>query len=424
MKFFKDFSIRKLLYNKKFAIIISIVAAFAFWLVIVIDQNPEREQTFNSIPIEVSTAGTIWGEQGLEVVNEITQTASVTVFGPNYIVSSLKADDIKINADLSAVNGSGTYTINLSAVRNSNQSGYSFVSIAPASVTVQFDYYDEKSFAVNPVVEGYGRVEGLTYDDEVVANSEEANIIVRGPRSDVSQIASVVAYASTNKQLDTTATFDGEIKLLDVNGKELDKSNYEISAESIKISVPVSKTKLVRFSPSYTNIWNNSIINTLNNYWKADIETFTIAGPPEVIDNLETIEFTPIDLTKISPKNKANVFEVSPILPNGVRITDGIETVTVTYNLSDFDVKRIKISKFDDENTLPKGMTVSYSSYIYVEVCGKKSVLDSLSSSDYYLSVDLTGAAVGESLVNATVKTYNNNEIWQVVPCEISVKLK
>jgi hypothetical protein len=123
-------------------------------------------------------------------------------------------------------------------------------------------------------------------------------------------------------------------------------------------------------------------------------------------------------------KNTSNVFEVKPILPNGVRITDGIEAVTVTYDLSDFAVKRIKVTKFTDDNTLPKGMSVSYANYIYVEVCGKKWVVNNLSSSDYYLSVDLSGATIGESLVNATVKTYNKSAVWQVVPCEISVKLK
>ena len=375
MKIKSNFSLRKLLFDKRFAIAISIVAAFVFWIAISVDQNPEREQTFSNIPIEVSTQGTIWGDQGLEVVNEIKQKASVTVYGPNYIVSSLKSSDIKINADLSLVNGSGTYTLNLTAVRNSNRSGYSFVDITPSSIVVQFDYFDTKTFVVDPVVEGYTRVEGLTYDDEVVANANEANISISGPRNLVSKIESVVAYASTNQKLETTTVFDGEIKLLDSNGKELNKSGFNISAETVKISVPVSKTKLIKFKPSYSNLWDSSISNALNGYWKADIDTFTIAGPPEVIDNLDAIEFTPIDITKISPKNTSNVFEVKPILPNGVRITDGIEAVTVTYDLSDFAVKRIKVTKFTDDNTLPKGMSVSYANYIYVEVCGKKSRL-------------------------------------------------
>lgn len=423
MKFFKDFNIRKYLHNRNFAIAISLIAAFIFWVVIVVDKNPEREQVFNNLPIDISTDGTIWGEQGLEVVSDITQTATVTVYGPNYIVSSLKSSDIKINVDLSTVNGAGTHTVNLSAVRNSETSGYSFVGITPSAITVKFDYFDEKSFAVEPIVEGYGRVDGLIYDDEVVANAENALISIKGPRTEVSKISKVIAYAESNKELSSTTVFDGDIRLLDEQGDELDRANYTLSADSVKISVPVSKTKVMTFKPSYTNMWNSGIEGELSGRWSADISTFTVAGPPDIIDALSTVEFTPIDVTKLSPKNN-NTFELKPILPNGVRITDGIETITVSYNLSGFESKRIRITKIEDEDTLPSGLVASFSKDVYVEVCGAKDVISKLTSADCYLAVNLSNVAQGDSLVNATVKTYSKAPVWQVVSCEITVKIK
>ncbi len=424
MKLFKDFSLRKLLHDRKFAISLSVLVAFVFWVIIVIDQNPEREQTFSNLPIEVNTSGTIWGQQGLEVVSDINQTATVTVYGPNYIVSSLKPGDIKIIADLSTIDGSGTHNISLSAVRASSQGGYSFVSISPAMISVKFDYFDEKKFSVVPLVEGYGRVDGLTYDDEVVTNSEQSEIVIKGPRSEVSKIASVVAYASTDKTLETTATFEGVIKLLDKDGVELDKSKYTIALEKISISVPVSKTKEFSFKPSFTGAPNSNVITLLEKYWKSNLDSFTVAGPPEVIDGLESISFEPIDVTKISPKNSMNVFEVKPILPNGVRITDGIENATVTFSLNDFVVRRIKIENFEHRNTLPQGLTATYGKNIYVEVCGKRDVINSLKERDFYLAMDLSGAEVGDYLINATLNTYNSSAVWQVVSCEITVKIK
>jgi YbbR domain-containing protein len=421
---FKDFSIRKLLHDRKFAISISLIIAFVFWVIIVIDQNPEREQTFSNLPIEVNTSGTIWGQQGLEVVSEINQTATVTVFGPNYIVSSLKSSDIKIVGDLSSIDGSGTYNITLSAVRASNQSVYSFVSISPSIISVKFDYFDEKKFAVLPVVEGFGRIEGLTYDDEVVTNSEQSEIVIKGPRSEVSKIASVVAYAKTDKTLETTTAFDAKIKLLDNDGAELDISKYTLTVEKISVSVPVSKTKEFKFKPTFTAAPNSNVIAILEKSWKADLDTFTVAGPPEVIDNLDAIQFESIDVTKISSKNSRNVFEVKPILPNGVRITDGIESATVTLNLKDFTSRRVKIVNFEHGNTLSEGLTALFGKNIYVEVCGKREVLNSLDEKDFYLSMDLTDIGVGDYLINATLKTYDNYPVWQIVPCEISVKIK
>ena len=424
LKIFKNFSFRKLLFNKKFAILLSVVAAFLFWLIIVIDQNPEREQTFNNLQIDISTEGTVWGDQGLEVVNEINQKASVTVFGPNYIVSSLKSDDIKISADLSAVNGAGDYTINLTAVRNSDKTGYSFINISPSTITVQFDYFDQKEFTITPKVEGYQRVEGFVYDDAVVANDNEQTVSVKGPRSVVSKISSVIAYAFTNKEFDTTTTFDGSLKFIDTDGGEIDTRKLDISLESVKVSVPVSKTKTLKFVPSYINIPNSAVVQTLNTCYSADINTFTIAGAPELIDSINNIEFTPIDVSKITSKNTKNVFEVKPTLPNGVRITDGFETVSVSYNMSSFGVKKIQITRFDDENTLESGLIADYSNEIYVEVCGKKSVLNTLSDKDYFLSVDLSNATKGESLVKATVKNIKDSAVWQTSVCEIKVVIQ
>ena len=57
MEFLKKFSFKKLFYNKRFALTFSVVFAFIFWLVIAIEQNPERERTFNNIPITINAQG-------------------------------------------------------------------------------------------------------------------------------------------------------------------------------------------------------------------------------------------------------------------------------------------------------------------------------------------------------------------------------
>ena len=424
MKFFNNFSFRKLLYNKKFAITLSILAAFVFWLVIVLDQNPEREEVIRDVPIEISTEGTVWGDQGLEVINDITQKATVSVHGPNYIVSSLKNEDVKIVADLSPLNGAGNYTISLSAVRNSDVNGYSFVSISPSTVSVQFDYIESKEFTVIPKVEGYNRVDGLTYDDAVVANAEEEKLLVKGPRSVVSKISSVIAYAYTEKRLSTTTSFESELQFLDADGKEVDVRKLVINKDNIMVSVPVSKTKTFKFIPTFINAPNQNVIKALNERVVCDVSEFTVAGAPDVIDSLTNVEFTPIDVTKITSKSSNQTFEVKPNLPNGVRITDGIEAANVSFNLNGFTVKKIKINNFDSADTLAKDLTVSYPNDCSVEVCGDKAIINALSTDVYYLSLDLSNVNKGESMVKAIVKTMNNSVVWQTAVCEIKVVVK
>ena len=421
----------KLLSKKKVAVTISIIAAFVFWLVIVIDQNPEREQTFNNIPIEINTEGTIWEEQGLCVVSDVAQKASVTVYGPNYIVSSLKSNDIKINADLSSVDGSGTYVVNLTAIRNSSKNGYSFLSISPSTVTVKFDYYRTHTVSVEPVIEGYKKLDAEEYQyDEVFANtnSKQYEMAISGPLNDLNRIDKVIAYANTDKVISTTTTFNnGEIKLLDSDGNELDKSKYDIPTETLPISVMVSKTKEIYVVPTYSNLPNDNVKVYLNKIVTSDVQTLKLKGVPEVIDSLTSVEFNPIDVTKISPKNETNVFTVTPVLPNGVAILDGVDSVTFSFDTSQLAVKTIAVKRFVNEGALSAGLSATYPATVYVNVCGQKTMLESLSRDDCYLAVDLSSFNSddrGNNTVDATVKNNGKIAIWQVVPCQIDVKIK
>ena len=423
MKLFKNFSFKKLLFNKKFSIALSILVAFVFWLIIVLDQNPEMERSLHNVPVEITTEDTLLAELGLEVVGEIDPQATVTVFGPNYIVSSLKNEDIRIIADLNNVNDSGTYQIKLSAVRNSNDSGYEFREIEPSTITVKFDYFDTKQFTIVPDVSGYEKVNDLTYGDAVVTNKQDSTISVKGPRNDIAKIDKVIAQYYTDKKISTTTSFNGDVKFIDKNGQELDKSKFEYDKKTVSISVPVYKTKVFDFNHSYINFPNNNVILTLNQLIKKETETFEVKGPPDVIDTLDSIEFTPIDVSRISLKNGVTSFELAPILPNGVNMTNGIQAISVSFDSSVLADKRIKVTNIIAEGEIPDGFTVKFPNQAYVDICGHKTAIATLNSDDIYLSVDLSNITKGVSFVKATVKTKNQLAVWQSAPCEIKVDI-
>ncbi|MBO7217461.1 MAG: hypothetical protein J6V50_02035, partial [Clostridia bacterium] len=82
MKWLSNFSFKKLFSNKKFAVSFSIVVAFIFWLVIVIDQNPERQISFN-VPVSLSAVGTNLEALNMEIVSHnVGDNVSVSVKGP------------------------------------------------------------------------------------------------------------------------------------------------------------------------------------------------------------------------------------------------------------------------------------------------------------------------------------------------------
>ena len=399
MKFFQNFSLRKLLFNKKIAVSLSLIVAFIFWLIITLDQNPERERSFGSIPITVSTQGTILAEQGIDVINKdmLLKSASVTVSGPNYIVSSLKADDIKIYADLSGVSKPGSYTISLSAVKNTVKTGFSIVQVNPSNIQVEFDYFDTQKFDLTARVDGVTTLQGLISDSAKVTNDDEQTIEIRGPRAEIEKIGSVVAYYKGDEVLDNTETFEGSIIIYDTNGKVLDNSIFELPYETVDISVPVYKERVLKLVPTFSGIGNDKLADYIigNNLVKLSTKQVTVYGQPEKIDSLTAIELAPIDMNSVSKKNNV-IKDVSILLQDGVKLRDDVDNITVTFDLADFAQKEILVSNFDYGDSLANGISAKFESK-KILICGPESIVSKINSSvqkKFKLKVDLQGKTV------------------------------
>ena len=422
MKFFSKLNIRKIFNNKKIAISFSIIVAFVFWLSISINETPEREQTFSNLKINVSREGTVLETLGIDVVDDISlKTASVTVHGPNYIVSSLKNEDIIVHADISDITTPGEYTVNLVASRNSTSSGYSFINVNPSSITLEFDYIDTKEFTVVPVVNGVSAVDGLIAESAIVNNSDDATLVIKGPRTEVDKIHSVMAIAEANKTLSSTTSFDAELKLFDENGVEIDKKPFNISRDSIKISVPISKKNTFSIKPTFNNVSNQNLVSNIS--YSLSLSSASVIGPPETIESMKHIELSPIDITKVTVGN--NVFEVKPILPDGVKLLDGIETVKITFNVSGYKEKTINISNFEIKNK-PQGIKdVSTPGLVKnVKICGPAGVIDSISAEDFVAYIDLSGKSAGEHTITFSISSVKYPGVWQVGSYSVNVVLK
>lgn len=432
MKFLNNFSVRKLLMNKKIAIALSVVVAFFFWLIISIEETTELERTINKVQIEVN-ANDILGNKDLKVVGDISQTASVKVHGPNYIVSVLSSDDLIVEADVSKINGAGEYELSLLAMKKDGGSGFSIISMSPSTINVKLDYYESKTIDATAVIEGYTRADNddLIYDSVfTTSNRTTLPITVKGFRNDLNKLSAIEVRANTDEVISETKIFpDSEIVLLDKEGKELEQDNYELSVESASIALTVSKEKLVTVTPAYNGVWNSNIVSALMSCWSSDIKTLTLKGPPETIDSIKSLEYVnPIGLSELAASSgKTKSFELTPKLPDGVSISDATQTVTFTFDLSKLGDKKFRINSFDDEGTLAQGINVSYDNQYWVTVCGLKNTVKSLDEADLYLYVDLSSIKQGDSgtkSVRGILKAKDNSAVWMIGNCDVTVKIQ
>lgn len=396
--------------NRKFTIPLSVFLAVVFWMVITLSENPQREVTISGLPVTIATANTVVEELGLDVIGNVDSSVSVVVSGPTYIVSSLTSSDLYVTANLSEVNAAGTYEIPLVANKVGTKTGYNVVSVVPEKISLTFDYINEEEFPVEAVANGASAVEGLIADTPVVTNSEDSTITVRGPRSYIERISAIRAVADVNEVLSQTTSYDAKIVAVDENGEIMDDTLFTFSATTVKISVPIYKQKTVKLVASFTNA-PAGFAETPISYTLSETEV-DVMGTPETIDALTEIRLAPINFYEISDEKSS--FDVALSLPNGIRVMDNIEAVTVKIDTSDYMQRTFNITDCRAVN-LEDGLSVGQiSSVRNVKVFGPKSVMRKLSASDLYAEVDLSGRTAGQYTMSVTVKSTASDKLWQV----------
>lgn len=426
-----------LLYNKRFTIVLSVILAFALWLGIAMTENPVRQQTFTDIGASVTLEGTAAADLGLGIISDVaSQRFSVTISGPNYIVSSVKAEDFSLSASTIDINSAGTFNLEVTATSNSNKSGYTVTSISPSSIDVTVDFIDTKEFTLVPKLIGVSASDGLVAETPVISDSQQSTVTIKGPRSTIEKIATAGTIADVNSTLETSQTFNSDVVLYDSNDKILyrytaDGTVYDanenivtnsyltLSFTNVKVTQPISKKKTVNCKAVFSNLPAGMSEDDIN--YQLSLSKVTIIGTPEIIDKIENISLSPIDFRNVSTTAKS--FEVSASLPDGVKFLENIDDVFIV----DIDVSGFAETTLEIKNIrclgLGSNLKAKTGKSIKIKLCGPKNVIKNINASDLFAVIDLTDKTAGDYTVEAAIKSDVYDNIWQIGTYSTSVTL-
>ena len=415
----KNFSFRKLLYNKKFTIPLSLLLAFTFWILFTIKQKPTMDRTFTNLNVNVNLENTFAAENNMSIIGDIsTQKYTVVVRGPNYIVGALSPSDFTLYASAGLVDAPGEYSLEVAPVNNSTE--YEILSISPSTLDVNFDYVDTREFTITALAQGATAAEGLITEGGIVGGIRSDKITIKGPRTTINKIETVAAVAKVNKTLSQSETFDADVILYDSDGNVIDQKNLSLSETKVKVTVPISKKKVVpvkvKFSKLPEGFSTTSIPCTINN------PSVTIIGTPEKINQTKEIVLSPIDITNI--KLKSTNYDVTPKIPEGVRLLDSIDQFNVKFNLDGYAEKKVTVSTIKYTGLKSGLKTQGGSAIKNVKICGPKSVLKKLDESKIYAKIDLKGKKAGEHTVTATINFEGYKNVWSIGSYTTTVTVK
>lgn len=106
------FSLRKLIYNDKYLIVLSVIAAVVIWIATSINLSPETTKSV-TVPVTVDFSGTLAEQLGIQYFDSTDITVDVTISCQRYLARDITADDISASLRTDTVTSAGYQSVQI-----------------------------------------------------------------------------------------------------------------------------------------------------------------------------------------------------------------------------------------------------------------------------------------------------------------------
>ena len=128
----RRFSFRKLVYNDRYLIVCSIIAAIIIWIISSMNLSPETTKNI-TVPVTVDFSGTLAEQLGIEYYGNSEISVEVTVSCKKYIAKDITEKDIKASLQTSNVTSTGYLSVPIVVTPVSDDAEFKVQSYFPAS---------------------------------------------------------------------------------------------------------------------------------------------------------------------------------------------------------------------------------------------------------------------------------------------------
>ncbi len=422
----KAFSFSGLLKNNRVLMILSLVAAFALWTWVAVEQSPEVQRVIKDVPVSINLENTIAQQLGLQIFGASEFKVDVTVTGKKYIVSSLSSEDIVVDANLNYVDSAGTKTLALKISPKNTADDFKITSSSSNYIEVFFDTYKEAEFLLQSNIES--SLDSIVLDDCMVGDIvfSQNSVTVGGPTTEVNRIVGVTATAKIDTVLDKTTTLDPTIALVTNDGSKLEYSSViNANNSTITMSVPVLKVVTLPTAIEFKNVPSYYLSEPLQ--YSISPASVDVAIPVDMIDTTEYFVVDTIDFAEISSGNNTFFIDVDSITTYKIMDTS-IKRFKVNINASNLSSKTFTVSPdnikiinnrddFNVKSNVSKGITVT--------VVGQADVLSGLTAENILIQVDTTNQSLSLDTTTLSGKVIINgcDKCWATGKYDIKVSV-
>lgn len=399
---------------KIFALVLSIV----LWSYVMSEENPEQKREYKNINVEFTNTEAL-EENELVIMNPNDASVNVTIEGQKSDFAKFSfeeiSENIKAKVDLSGYSeGKSKVLINVSL----NQLGnLKIKDFEPREILFTFDKIITKDKAVTIKTSGELAAGYVLGDIETSAST----VALNGPRTWVNEVAEVLADVNLDGRKEDI-NVSVPIKMIDDKGNNVRGVTNDPGV--VDVTIPVYKTNKIPIEIQTTN-------ELPDNYESTDIEvnptSVTLIGK-ESVSNLKFIQTKPIDINKFI-ENKT--IEVELELPEGVRLANSKEKITVTLNVEEmvektfeYGLSEVEIKDLNEELELEEAQEDGEIGNIEISVKGSKENVEALTKEDIDLYLDLSPAIKGENEIYISFNVPTGITVDQIKPQPILLKIR
>ncbi|MDO4810879.1 MAG: CdaR family protein [Eubacteriales bacterium] len=389
--------------GKILRIAISILVAVAVWLYVDSVKAPDVRVKVNHIPVEFAGENDTLADKGLMLLSGYDTTIDLSLKGPRKILWKLDKDEIRIVVDTAGINDTGVKTLRYTVVYPDAVSG-SEIKVENASaftVTVTVGELSTKEVPIECEVTGQiasGFIAGkLTLDP--------ATLMLRASRDELVNVSYAkieLNISGANKKVVQAVGFT----LYDYNDIVIENTNIRANVKLVQATMPVLMQKTVPLKLDFVEAPGSTMAQVK---YQIQPEKVLLTGEQELLDSMEEIVLDTVYLQDLeATQNKT--YEI--VLPEGVVMSDQVDTAEVTISVSGVSERTITTSNIISRNLKEGFSAVLSTTELEVTVRGLTANVDQLKPSDVRVVADLSGVKdTGTHTVPATVEIIGENHV-------------
>lgn len=336
MKKIKD----KLMHNLGLKIM-AVLCAVLLWMFSMDINDPVAERSYSNVQVQFVNTGTLTARDKTYTVLDNTDVVQVRIKAPSSVRDEISRENITARADFSKMTDDYRVPIEVSVDDSSLESRIESVTTNKDYVVLEVEDRISEQLGLEVIQNG-----SLPSGYATGKVSTETNTIsISGPESAVTPVKRAVVEVSLD-DVTSDINMQTQIKLLDEDGNEISNSNIKKSIETVKVTVPILRTKEVPVSYEVTGTPADGYLLTGNVTCTPSV--VLIAGKESALADIAEIEIpaSELDVTD-AEESFTKTVDITKYLPSSVSLGDSSfdGNVTLTVEIEAIRRKNVAITE-------------------------------------------------------------------------------